>query len=204
MRNKLFLKLLAVVLGLTLVGAACSDDGDDTAAEGDTTETTVASDDQTDDTMADDEMADEAPEASDETIVEIAAGNPDFSTLVELVTTAGLAETLSGTGPFTVFAPTDDAFAAVPEETLNSLASDPQGALATVLQLHVIGGEVMAEDAVAAAGSCVDTLAGKLRVEQSGDDLTIGGARIVETDIVGSNGVIHVIDSVITAPSADC
>ena len=137
-------------------------------------------------------------------IVEIAAGNPDFSTLVELVTAAGLAETLSGDGPFTVFAPTNEAFAAVPAATLEQLSADPTGALADVLKLHVIDSKVLAADAATLAGTCVDTLGGKVKIEQSGDSLTIGGATITSTDIEGTNGVIHVIDGVITAPSTDC
>jgi uncharacterized surface protein with fasciclin (FAS1) repeats len=198
MRNKLVLKLLAVVFGLALIGAACSDDSEDTSASGDTTESEATTEDSAEEPTT--TMAEEPTE----NIVEIAAGNEDFSTLVELVTAAGLGETLAGPGPFTVFAPTNEAFEAVDAATLESLAADPTGALAGVLQLHVISGEVLAEDAVAAAGTCVDTLGGKVKVEQVGDDLTIGGAKIVTTDIMATNGVIHVIDGVITAPSTDC
>ena len=188
--------LIAVLAGLALVGAACSSDDDDSASE-DSTETTE----ETTTTAADE--SDSGDEAS-ETIVDIAAGNPDFSTLVGLVTDAGLAETLSGDGPFTVFAPTNDAFAAVPQETLDALAADPQGALTDVLQLHVIAGEVDAAAATEAAGTCVETLGGQVKVEEADGGLTIGGAAITSTDIMGSNGIIHVIDGVITAPSTDC
>ena len=117
---------------------------------------------------------------------------------MSLVTAAGLAETLSGDGPFTVFAPTNDAFAKVPAATLEALGADPTGALADVLKLHVISGEVDAAAATAAAGTSVETLGGMLKVEMAGSDLTIGGAKIVSTDIKASNGIIHVIDSVIT------
>ena len=117
---------------------------------------------------------------------------------------AGLAETLSGDGPFTVFAPTNEAFSKVPADTLQQLQADPTGALADVLKLHVVSGKVLAADAMKLDGQCVDTLGGKVKIAKSGDDLTIGGATITQTDLEGSNGVIHVIDGVITAPSTDC
>ncbi len=195
MRKKMLLIPLALLASFTLVAASCSSDDD--AGSDDATTTTAAENDM--DTTTTAETATEG-----ETIVDIAASNPDFSTLVDLVTQAGLAETLSGDGPFTVFAPTNDAFAKVDPATVSALTADPQGALADVLKLHVISGEVMAADATAAVGTCVDTLGGKVKVEQSGDNLTIGGATIVDTDITASNGVIHVLDGVITAPSTDC
>ncbi|UDY36750.1 fasciclin domain-containing protein [Dermatobacter hominis] len=191
MRYKFLAPLVALLLGVSLVAAACSDDSDSDASS-DTTTTTEATT-----TTAGGDMA-------DETIVDIAAGNPDFSTLVELVTSAGLAETLSGAGPFTVFAPTNEAFSKVPAATLQQLQADPTGALADVLKLHVVSGKVLAADAMELDGQCVDTLGGKVKIAKSGDDLTIGGATITQTDLEGSNGVVHVIDSVITAPSTDC
>jgi uncharacterized surface protein with fasciclin (FAS1) repeats len=191
MRNRFLMTSAALVLGLSLVGAACSDD----ESSEETTTTEAAAEETT-------TTAETATE--DQTVVEIAVANPDFSTLVELVTAAELAETLSGEGPFTVMAPTDEAFAAVDEATLSALAADPTGALADVLKLHVISGEVDAAAATAAAGTCVDTLGGKVKVEQDGDSLTFGGAKIVSTDIKGSNGIIHVLDGVVTAPSTDC
>ena len=195
MPKKMLLIPLALLTSVTLVAAGCSSDDD--AGSDDATTTTAAEQDM--DTTTTAEMATEG-----ETIVDIASSNPDFSTLVDLVTQAGLAETLAGEGPFTVFAPTNEAFAKVDPATVSALTADPQGALADVLKLHVISGEVMATDATAAVGTCVDTLGGKVKVEQSGDNLTIGGAAIVDTDITASNGVIHVLDGVITAPSTDC
>lgn len=182
--------LAALLLPFVLVAGACSDDTEESTGS-DTTETTAAA---TDDTMT--EPADE------QTIVDIAAGDAQFSTLVDLVTKAGLAETLSGEGPFTVFAPTNDAFAKVDSATLESLAADPTGALADVLKLHVIAGEVKAADAVGLVGQSAETLGGKVAITQEGEDLFFGGAKIVKTDIMGSNGVIHVLDSVVTAPSS--
>jgi uncharacterized surface protein with fasciclin (FAS1) repeats len=183
--------LVAMLAGVALVGAACSDDDSDSASEDETTTTAE----ETTTTAAEEEAG---------TIVEIAAGTEDFSTLVELVTLAGLDEALSGEGPFTVFAPTNEAFAAVDPATVEALKADPEGALTDVLNLHVISGKVMAADAAAAAGTCVETLGGQVKVEEVDGGLTIGGAPISTTDIEASNGVIHVIDSVITAPSTDC
>ena len=136
------------------------------------------------------------------TIVEVASANPDFSTLVTAVKAAGLVETLSGKGPFTVFAPTNEAFAALPAGTLDKLLADPKGALTDILKLHVIAGSVDAAAATAAVGTEVETLGGKVAVAKAGDKLTIGGATITATDIKASNGIIHVIDAVITAPAA--
>ncbi len=192
MRYKFLAPFVALLLGVSLVGAACSDDDSDASGDSTTTTTEKATT-----TTAGGEMA-------GETIVDIAASNPDFSTLVELVKAAGLAETLSGDGPFTVFAPTNEAFSKVPADTLQQLQADPTGALADVLKLHVVSGKVLAADAMKLDGQCVDTLGGKVKIAKSGDDLTIGGATITQTDLEGSNGVIHVIDGVITAPSTDC
>ena len=141
-------------------------------------------------------------QTEDQTIVEIAAGNPDFSTLVTAVTEAGLVETLSGPGPFTVFAPTNAAFAALPAGTLDTLLADPEGALTDILLLHVVSGAVDSKAAIAAAGGTVETLGGPVSVELKGSDLYVGGAKVVTADIVASNGIIHVIDAVITAPAA--
>jgi len=143
-----------------------------------------------------------AQEEDPGTIVDIASSNEDFSTLVTAVTEAGLVDTLSGEGPFTVFAPTNAAFEALPAGTLDSLLADPQGALTDVLSLHVMSGEVNSEAAIAAAGTNVETLGGPVAVALDGDNLTVGGATVVTTDIEASNGVIHVIDAVITEPAS--
>ena len=140
--------------------------------------------------------------AQDQTIVEIAQGDENLSTLVTAVSEAGLVDTLSGDGPFTVFAPTNAAFEKLPTGTLDSLLADPSGALTDVLQLHVIAGEVDSAAAIAAAGTNVDTLGGPVAVELRGEDLYVGGAKVVTADIQASNGVIHVIDTVITEPAS--
>ena len=142
-----------------------------------------------------------AQDTSTKNIVEIAKSNPDLSTLVTAVDKAGLVETLSGPGPFTVFAPTNAAFAALPAGTLDSLLADP-AKLADVLKLHVISGTVDSKAATAAAGTNVTTLGGPVAVALNGDKLTVGGATVVTADIKASNGVIHVIDAVITKPAS--
>jgi transforming growth factor-beta-induced protein len=144
-----------------------------------------------------------AQEGECQSIVEIAAGNPDFSTLVTAVTEAGLVETLEGDGPFTVFAPTNAAFDALPDGVLDSLLADPEGALTDVLLLHVIDGAVDSEAAIAAAGTNVETLGGPVAVALDGETLTVGGAPVIDTDIEACNGIIHVLGAVITEAAAD-
>ena len=189
MRNKLMFTSLALLFGVALVAAACSSDD---KADSTTTTTEKATTSSTPDTLV------------NLNIVEIASDTEDFSTLVELVTAAKLAETLSGTGPFTVMAPTNEAFAKVPAATVDQLKADPSGALTDVLKLHVISGKVDSKALAADAGTCVETLGGKVKVEKSGDDLTFGGATVEKIDIEGSNGIIHAIDGVVTAASTDC
>jgi uncharacterized surface protein with fasciclin (FAS1) repeats len=142
-----------------------------------------------------------AQDDSSKNIVQIAQSNPDLSTLVTAVSKAGLADTLSGPGPFTVFAPTNAAFDALPAGTLDSLLADP-AKLGDVLKLHVISGSVDSAAATSAAGTNVDTLGGPVAVAMKDGKLTVGGATVVTTDIKASNGIIHVIDAVITQPAS--
>ena len=141
--------------------------------------------------------------AADKTIVEIAASNPDFSTLVAAVKAAGLAETLSGDGPFTVFAPTNAAFEKLPKGTVESLLKpENKEKLAGILKYHVMAGKVMAADAIKLDGKSAKTVQGSSApIIVKGGVVYIGAAKIVKTDIVGSNGVIHVIDTVILPPA---
>ncbi len=125
-------------------------------------------------------------------IVETAASVADFSTLVAAVKAAGLAEALQGKGPFTVFAPTNEAFKKLPAGTVEMLLKpENKEKLAGILKYHVVSGKIMAGDVLKALK--VDTLQGS----SANIGLTIGGANIVKTDIPCSNGVIHVIDAVI-------
>ena len=148
------------------------------------------------------EMAEElAEELAD--IVDTAVGAGSFTTLVAAVQAAGLVETLKGEGPFTVFAPTDDAFAALPAGTVESLLADPHGALTDILLYHVVAGSVMAADVVGLDGHDVETVGGgTFTVAIDGHSVFLhdgaGNAiEVVTTDIVTSNGVIHVIDGVL-------
>ncbi len=133
------------------------------------------------------------------TIVDIAAGNENFKTLVAAVTAAGLVETLSGEGPFTVFAPTDEAFAKIPAYVIEYLLKpENKDLLVRILTYHVLPGKAMAADAMGLVGKAAATVeGGEVAFTMQGEALKINSATIVATDIEASNGVIHVIDSVI-------
>jgi transforming growth factor-beta-induced protein len=175
-------RVLALAAAGLLVLAACGDDDADTA---DTTTTTAPSD-----------MGGEGMDAEETgTIVDVAVAAGDFTTLVAAIQAAGLVDTLSGPGPFTVFAPTDAAFAALPDGALDDLLADPD-ALAEVLTYHVVAGELYAADVVGQTE--LETVqGGTVSVEVDGDTVRVGDATIVTTDIEASNGVIHVIDAVL-------
>ena len=136
------------------------------------------------------------PDKADKTVVEIAAGAEDFSTLVTAVTAAGLAEALSGEGPFTIFAPSNSAFAKLPKGTVESLLKpEAKEKLAAILKYHVVAGKVMAADVKAGK---VKTLNGKeLTISIADGKVKVDDATVVKTDLVGTNGVIHVIDAVV-------
>ena len=132
-------------------------------------------------------------------IVDIAAADGRFTTLVAAVQAAGLADTLAGEGPFTVFAPTDDAFAKLPAGTVESLLADIP-TLTNILLYHVASGDLMASDVVGL--KAVETLEGQSApITVDGSTVTIGDAQIVITDIAAANGVIHVIDTVLLPPA---
>ena len=179
-----------LVGALSLVGVACG--GDDEAA---TDEPAAAMEDTT--TMEEESMADTTMEQLD--IVETAVAAGSFDTLVSLVQEAGLADELSGAGPLTVFAPTDEAFAAVPEETLAELQADPE-ALRRVLLYHVVEGGVTSEQVVGLDSA--PTLAGPdIGFRMEGDSVFANDAQITQVDVLASNGVIHVVDSVLLPPA---
>ena len=182
---------LGLFLVLSLVLAACSTDADPTAAPvPEAVEEPME---------APKEAEEEMAEAR--SIVDIAAEDGRFTTLVAAVQAAGLAETLSGEGQFTVFAPTDDAFAALPEGTVASLLEDPEGALKDILLYHVAAGVVPAETVV--------TLDSAITIQGEPVAITVvdgqvmlnDSATVIITDIEASNGIIHVIDAVILPPS---
>ncbi|GCL65224.1 fasciclin domain-containing protein [Pseudaquabacterium pictum] len=126
-------------------------------------------------------------------IVDTAVGAGNFKTLATALTAAGLIDTLKGKGPFTVFAPTDAAFAKIPKADLDKLLAD-KAKLTAVLTYHVVPGKVMAKDVK--AGKVKTVQGGEITVATTGG-VTVDGAKVSATDIVADNGVIHVIDSVI-------
>ena len=128
-------------------------------------------------------------------IVETAISAGSFNTLVAAVKAAGLVETLSGEGPFTVFAPTDEAFAEIPEDQLNALLADKE-ALTAVLTYHVVSGKVMSGDVVKL--SSAETVNGQsVDIKVMDGKVMIDGAQVVTADVEATNGVIHVINKVI-------
>ena len=168
--------LVAVALIAALTLSACASDSEetmDTAAE----ETTVG------------------------TIVDVASGAGNFNTLVAAVTAAGLVETLSGTGPFTVFAPTDEAFAALPAGVLDALLlPENKEILVKILTYHVVSGMVMAADIT---DGDVATVEGSNVMLVTTSGVKVNDANVVSADVPASNGVIHAIDAVILPPGVD-
>lgn len=125
---------------------------------------------------------------------ETLARDPQLSTLNTLVAKAGLADTLKGTGPFTVFAPTNEAFKAVPQKTLNDLAADP-ARLKAVLAYHVLPGKVLAADVK--NGNAKTVQGGNLALSKAGAFVTVEDAMVQDADRVATNGVVHTIDRVL-------
>ncbi|MBQ87489.1 MAG: beta-Ig-H3/fasciclin [Acidimicrobiaceae bacterium] len=192
------LRLLALLISISLFAAACGDD--DPVVEADDTDEST-DDETTDDETADDETAEE--EEGPGTIVDVAVGAGSFETLVAAVTEAGLVETLSGEGPFTVFAPTDDAFAAALDAlglTAEELLGNP--ALSDILTYHVVAGAIDAETAISLDGQSAATVQGEeIDVAVVDGNVMINNATVVTADVEASNGIIHVIDAVILPPT---
>lgn len=139
-----------------------------------------------------------ADDSSKKDVVDTAVGADGFKTLVAAVKAAELVETLKGEGPFTVFAPTDEAFAKIPKEKLEALLKDKK-ALAAVLTYHVVAGKVMVSDVVKL--DTAKTVQGKaINIVTKDGKVTINGINVIKTDIVCKNGVIHVIDAVLLPP----
>lgn len=166
------MKKLALILSLTLAAFACG--SSNKATESSTTQATAQAD-----------IVDTA----------IAAGN--FTTLVKAVEAAGLVETLKGPGPFTVFAPTDEAFAKLPAGTVEGLLADKEK-LTAVLTYHVVAGAVTSSD-VAALKTAKTVQGGELTIDTS-NGVKINDATVIKADIQTKNGVIHVIDTVLLPP----
>ncbi len=138
-----------------------------------------------------------ATEAGD--IVEVARAAGSFETLLAAVEAAGLTATLQGEGPFTVFAPTDEAFAKLPAGTVEALLQDIP-TLTSILTYHVVSGRVPASEVVSLTDAATVNGA-RVSISVSGGTVYVDGARVVQTDVAARNGVIHVIDSVILPPA---
>ncbi len=184
-------KRIAALTAVAALGlAACGDDGNDA----DTASTTA------------EQTADTGEETGEEvgTIVDVAASIDDFSTLVAAVQAAGLVETLSGEGPFTVFAPTNDAFATALDAlgiTADELLADTD-TLTSILTYHVIDGEVPASTVVTLDGQSAETLNGaSVDITVDGETVMINDATVTAVDVAADNGIIHVIDTVLLPPS---
>ena len=174
--------IIAIAAASVLLLSACGSDGS-------TSDTTVAATDET-------EMTTEVG-----TIVEVAQGNADVSTLVAAITAAGLGDALSGEGPFTVFAPTNAAFEALPEGLLEKLLlPENKEVLTKILTYHVVASKVMAADV--AAGD-VTTLEGSAFAITTEGGVKVNASNVTATDVAASNGVIHVIDAVLVPASVD-
>ena len=186
--------LIATAAASVLFLAACGGDDEATSSSTSSPATAEAT-----------PPAAESPESS-ETITELVAGNPEFSTLLAAVEAAGLAETLSGDGPYTVFAPTDAAFAELPEGTLDTLLQpENKEQLAGILTYHVVPAEVMAADVEAGEVPTVNSAPFTVALEGEAVAITDGQgnqANVIETDIDASNGVVHVIDAVLLPAEA--
>ncbi|HET7236886.1 MAG TPA: fasciclin domain-containing protein [Actinomycetota bacterium] len=182
--RKKWILIFAAVASLSLVAAACGGEDETTASpEGATS------------------AAADTTDMTEMTITDIVAGDENFSTLLAAVGAADLGGTLAGEGPFTVFAPTDDAFAALPEGTLDTLLEpENKDQLASILTYHVLSGEVLAADVQSGEVTTVNGAPFTISVEDGGVFITDGAgntAEVITTDITTSNGVIHVIDSVL-------
>lgn len=182
-------KLLVIVpvLGLVLLGGYFMVNGQNTTNQAvEATSVTPA---------AEIETAVEEEPMNTKTIVDIASADSNFSTLVTAIKAAGLAETLSGEGPYTVFAPTNDAFAKLPEGTVESLLQDKEK-LATILTYHVVPGKVLSAD-VLNLTSATTVQGQNVSITVENNKVMINDATVTKTDIEASNGVIHVIDTVL-------
>jgi uncharacterized surface protein with fasciclin (FAS1) repeats len=131
------------------------------------------------------------------TIADTAAVTPQLATLNKLINEAGLADTLRGAGPYTVFAPTNEAFQALPKATLDALAKD-KNQLAAVLRYHVVPGKVMAAEVK--TGKAKTVQGAELNLAKAGTFVTVEEAMVVQADVNATNGVVHVIDRVLIPP----
>jgi transforming growth factor-beta-induced protein len=211
---------LAAVASLSLLGAACSDDGGDEAAADEPTETSQAE--ESTDTTAMEESGGEAEMAAttgpacsavpsdgegslsgmaDDPAATAASNNPELTTLVQAVTEAGLVDTLNGEGPFTIFAPVNSAFAKIPAADLEAVLADKE-LLSSILTLHVVPGEQLDSEALAEVDSVPTANGADITIDASGDSVMVNGqAEVVCANIPTANATVHLIDSVLMPQS---
>lgn len=205
--SKKHLRILSAVLALSLVAASCGDDADEaTEAPEPAPSVTEAPEPEAVDDMGESEAADDMAESeAPGTVVEVAVASGSFPTLVAAVQAAGLVDVLNGEGPFTVFAPTEDAFAAA-LGALGMSAEDLLGdteLLTAVLTYHVLPVAAPAEVVVTLDGQSVATVGGaEVDIAVDGGTVMVNDATVVAADIEASNGIIHVIDTVLLPPAA--
>ena len=206
---------LGLAAALSVGAVACGSDNDSSSDTGGATETTMDSG--TDTTMAADlteanfgpgcaavptSGAGSFEGMAEEPAATAASNNPALSTLVSAVQAAGLVDTLNGEGPFTIFAPTNDAFAEIPEETLNALLADPSGDLTEILTYHVSSGNSWNAEELAEAGTIPTVQGEDLEIAAEGETIEINGsAAVVCGNVEVANGTVQIIDSVLMPPS---
>ncbi|MCM2466205.1 fasciclin domain-containing protein [Methanoculleus oceani] len=181
MRANCALFITALVIGAAVLICGC------TAPSGDETRN------QTDGTPAG------TPVDESLTIGEVLARDGNFSTLIQAFEAAGLKGTLAGPGPYTLFAPTDEAFGRLPDTVMEELFNDPKGNLAEILLYHMAPGTYMASGI--ATNDTIATVQGSpIAVDAAGETVTVNGAEVVRADMVAANGIIHAIDAVMLPP----
>ena len=199
---------------LSLVAAACSDDGDSSASTNTSTTSPMAPADSDADSAsltAENFGAGCAAVPADgagsfegmaqDPAATAASNNPALSTLVAAVTAADLGDTLNGPGPFTIFAPSNDAFAAIPQETLDTLLADPTGDLTSILTYHVIAGEQLDAQELADAGTETTVNGADVTIAEDGETIEINGqSAVVCGNVETANGTVHIIDTVLMPP----
>ena len=205
---------IGLVISMALVGAACGDD-DSSADSGSSSDTTETTEKMSDTTMADAAMVEPTGPGcaavpadgagsfagmAQDPAATAASNNPALSTLVAAVQAAGLVDTLNGTGPFTIFAPTNDAFAKIPADTLNAVLADKEQ-LTKILTYHVVAGEKMDGASLVDAGTATTVEGGDLTVTASGDTVKVNDATVVCANIPTANATVHLIDTVLMPPS---
>ncbi|MDQ3782410.1 MAG: fasciclin domain-containing protein [Actinomycetota bacterium] len=214
--TKRHVRLVATAASLVLVLAACggddvADDADDaTPATEAVTDTTEAMTDTTEEMMADLSAMNQGEACgavpadgegsfdgmADDPAATAASNNPVLSTLVTAVGEAGLGDTLNGEGPFTIFAPYNDAFAAIPEADLNAIMADTEQ-LTSILTYHVVGGESLDMAGLVDAGTVTTVNGADLTIEASGDLISVNGAQVICGNVQTANATVHIIDMVL-------